>query len=64
MKNKCPGAAVARDCTAERVMISTHMAEHWQKIGYRPDTDNMGEVDAVELEVQVGSNTQKNIVVP
>ena len=55
---------MARDCTAERVLLSTHMAEHWQKVGYRPDTDTLNEVDGVELEIQVGSNAQKNVVVP
>ena len=31
------------------------MQEHWEKIGYKPETDSLNEVDEViELEVQVG----------
>ena len=48
----CPGAAVANDCTADRVLLSTHMEEHWVKVGYRPDTMELNEVD--ELEIQIG----------
>ena len=64
LKSICPGAALARDCTAERVLLSTHMAEHWQKVGYKPETDTMNEVDGVDLEIQVGGNAQKTISVP
>ena len=48
----CPGKAMARDCTAERVLLSDHMKEHWAKVGYKPDTQDLTEVD--ELDVQVG----------
>ena len=44
-KKDCPGAAVARDCTAVRVLLSAHMAEQWVKIGYKPETDALNEVD-------------------
>ena len=29
----CPGKAMARDCNYDRVLLSTHMEEHWQKVG-------------------------------
>jgi hypothetical protein len=45
----CPGKAMARDCNSDRVLLSTHMEEHWQKVGYRPDTQDLNEV-----EIQVG----------
>ena len=48
----CPGRAMARDCTSERVLLSTHMEEHWEKVGYKPDTLELNEVD--ELDVQIG----------
>ena len=64
-KSNCPGAAVARDCTAERILLSSHMVDHWQRIGYKPDTDTMNAVDeSVELEVQVGGLDRKTINVP
>ena len=50
----CPGKAMARDCTSERVLLSTHMKEHWENIGYRPDTIDLNEVD--DIEVQIGRN--------
>ena len=42
----------ARDCNSERVLLSTHMEEHWDKVGYRPDTIEQNEVD--ELDIQIG----------
>ena len=48
----CPGKAIARDCNSARVLLSAHMEEHWDKVGYKPDTNNLNEVD--ELDIQVG----------
>ena len=48
----CPGKAIARDCTSTRVLLSTHMEEHWEKVGYKPDTEDLNEVD--DLDIQVG----------
>ena len=54
-KQNCPGAAVAKDCTADRILLSAHMRAHWQKVGYQPETDALNEVDEeLELDVQVG----------
>jgi hypothetical protein len=65
LKSICPGVAVARDCTADRVLLSSYMAEHWQKIGYKPDTDKLNEVDgALNLEIQVGRKEKENLVIP
>ena len=65
LKRNCPGAAVARNCTADRVLLSDHMSEHWQKIGYRPETDALNEVDdMMEIEVQVGGKKQETLVIP
>ena len=33
-------------------MLSTHMQEHWDKVGYKPDTIELNEVD--ELDIQIG----------
>ena len=61
LKSSCPGAAVARDCTADRALLSSHMVDHWARIGYKPDTDTMNDVDeAVELGIQVGGSKNKN----
>jgi hypothetical protein len=60
-KRDCPGAAVASDCTAERTLLSAYMVEHWDKIGYKPDSDLMNEVDQVELEVQVGGTKKEQL---
>ena len=48
----CPGKAMARDCTSDRVLLSAHMEEHWAKVEYRPDTKDLNEVD--DLDVQIG----------
>ena len=57
--------AVAKNCTGDRVLLSAYMAEHWQKIGYKPETDTLNEVDeGIELAIQVGSKGKEIIVIP
>ena len=41
----CPGKGLARDCSAERVLLSDHMRTHWAEINYMPNTSDMNEVD-------------------
>ena len=61
-KRSCPGLAIAKDCTAERVLLSSHMENHWRKIGFKPETKSDSEVDDVpDLDIQVG---QPNKVTP
>ena len=50
----CTGKAMARDCTSDRVLLSTHMEEHWEKVGYRPDSIELNEGD--ELDIKIGRN--------
>ena len=60
-KQTCPGKAVAKNCTADRVMLSEHMAAHWEKFGYKPETEALNDVDeAPDLEIQVG-HTKKDL---
>jgi hypothetical protein len=60
-KRDCPGSAVARECTADRILLSAHMAQHWQKIGYSPETNDLNGVDdAQELDIQVGGKSKEN----
>ena len=64
-KKGCPGAAVARDCTADRVLLSAHMLKHWEEIGYKPDSDALSEVDeTLEFEIQVGGKNRETNVIP
>ena len=49
----CPGRAKARDCTSDRVLLSSHMEEHWEEVGYKPDTVELNEVD--NLDIQIGN---------
>ena len=51
-ESNCPGKAVAKDCTSDRVLLSNHMKEHWEQVGYKPDTQDLNDVDI--LEVQIG----------
>ena len=51
-ESACPGKAIARDCDAPRVLLSDHMKQHWEKVGYEPDNSDMSEVD--ELDIQIG----------
>ena len=64
LKRDCPGHAVARECTADRVLLSTHMEQHWNKIGYKPETGTLNEVDETfEPEIQVGGKKQDIFVI-
>ena len=36
-ETQCPGKGVARECSSERILLSTHMQDHWKDIGYKPD---------------------------
>ena len=64
-KHLCPGLAIARDCTAERVLLSTHMAAHWNRIGFRPDTEASSEVDDLpEVDIQVGQVRKERPAIP
>ena len=49
----CPGKAKARDCTSDRVLLSSHMEDHWEKVGYKPDSMELNEVD--NLDIQIGN---------
>ena len=61
----CPGLAIARDCTADRVLLSNHMDSHWQKIGFRPETESAAEVDEdPDLDIQVGQIKRDLPIVP
>ena len=51
-ESNCPGKAKAKDCTSDRVLLSTHMQEHWGKVGYKPDTQELNDVD--DFGVQIG----------
>ena len=60
-KQSCPGSAVARECTADRVMLSEHMLAHWSRIGYKPESENSNEVEEEhDLEIQVGQIKRGN----
>ena len=64
LKSVCPGLAIARDCTAERVLLSSHMEAHWKKIGFKPEIEADSEVnDLPDLDIQVGHSIQKKPIV-
>ena len=55
LKSSCPGLAVARNCSAERVLLSSHMESHWEKIGFKPEMEADSEVDDLpDLDIQIG----------
>ena len=65
LKRLCPGRAIAWDCTAERVLLSSHMEAHWQKIGFKPETEADSEVDILpEVDIQVGHTRKEKPVLP
>ena len=51
-ESACTGKGMAKNCTSDRVLLSAHMEEHWEKVEYKPDTIDLNEVD--ELDIQIG----------
>ena len=47
----CPGKGLARNCTADKVLLSEHMLEYWKTINFVPDTRDMNEVDE-EVDIE------------
>ena len=44
----CPGKGLAKDCTAQKVLLSQHMLDYWNYINFKPETTNMN--DEVDIE--------------
>jgi hypothetical protein len=67
----CPGKGLAKDCSAEKILLSEHMMKYWITIGFKPETTAMNEVDVEETEDLEGkietkdqTNQPKPSVVP
>ena len=56
----CPGKAIARDCQQTRVLLSTHMRDHWQSIGFVPDPGEDSQDEEDDIEIQVGKTNYSN----
>ena len=48
--NLCPGKGLAKECSAEKTLLSEHMISYWKQIKFTPETTNMNEVDDLETE--------------
>ena len=59
-KRNCQGAAVARDCTADQKVLSDFISEHWDKIGYQPDSDISDDVDE-NPDIIVGNIVEEKV---
>ena len=44
----CPGKGLAKDCSAEKILLSEHMLTYWKSINFKPETTEMNEVDVDE----------------
>ena len=57
----CSSFGKARDCEDERVLLSENMQQHWNKIGYKPETpegEDVNEVEGVEpVNLQLSTQT-------
>ena len=57
LETQCPGKAIAKECTAQRLLLSTHMEEHWKTVSYVPDKDssNLEETEEeIAVDIQIG----------
>ena len=54
--SQCPGKVVARECSSERILLSTHMQDHWVDLGCKPDNTDMNEVgEGLDIAVKIDS---------
>ena len=53
VSGECPGNGLAKDCTADRVMLTDAMKAHWQEIGYTPDKTTGYDVTEEEDETLI-----------
>ena len=44
----CPGQGIAKDCNSDRVMLSSHMKQLWDQIGFKPTCFELDELDTSE----------------
>lgn len=48
----CPGKGLAKECSAEKILLSQHMISYWKHINFKPETTEMNEVDVETDEEQ------------
>ena len=48
----CPGKGLAKECSAEKILLSQHMVSYWKHINFKPETTEMNEVDVETDEEQ------------
>ena len=41
---------MAKECTAEKTLLSEHMISYWKQIKFTPETTDMNDVDDIETE--------------
>ena len=58
--SSCPGKGLAKDCSAEKVLLSDFMVAYWQSIGFFPETEEMNEVDIDNPEILQQENINKD----
>ena len=61
-KQQCSGKGVAKNCQQDRVLLSTHMDNHWKEIGFIPDSNTELEVEEEELEIQIGRDKINKLI--
>ena len=59
VSSKCPGKALAKDCTSEKVLLSEFMELYWESISFKPETKDMNDVDDDPEEEEVSSKNKE-----
>ena len=49
--SKCPGKALARNCTSARVSLYDHMQSYWNDINFNPETTEINDIEENESEL-------------
>ena len=57
--SRCPGNALAKNCTAQRIPLSEYMLKYWHDINFTPDcTEFTDEVEDSEINTNEGIVTK------
>ena len=60
--SSCPGKGLAKDCSADKILLSEHMLRYWNTIGFKPETTAMNDVDVEEIvDVEESIKTKDQI---
>ena len=64
VETECSGKGMAKDWSADRVLLSTQMKDYWEEIGYKPPNTNINRDDPDEKVEEIAAITFNDKIHP